>query len=152
MQITKSCEHIVQQSVDGLQHLERPGKHVRDGVHMMIGCFMAWEPVEKHKAEFTFPHRLQLTESIKVLLPGCRYALMAEKDFTYQLYGATNPNGSERAYGWWRGDGPTVLWANIVWCFVIFAWGAFWMVGPCQLCFIIVASKSANNCACDACP
>lgn len=57
------------------------------------------------------------------------YALMAEKDFVYALYGPTNPNGSERAYGWWRGDGPTVLWANIVWCFVIFGWGAFWMGG-----------------------
>lgn len=54
---------------------------------------------------------------------------MAEKDFVFELYGATNPDGtSERAYGWWRGDGPTLVWANIVWVLVIIGWGAFWMV------------------------
>lgn len=54
---------------------------------------------------------------------------MAEEAYTYELYGATNPDGvSERAYGWWRGDGPTLLWANIVWVLVIIGWTAAWMV------------------------
>lgn len=54
---------------------------------------------------------------------------MADKDYVTELYGATNPDGiSERAYGWWMGDGPTLVWANLIWCFVIGAWTAFWMV------------------------
>ena len=53
---------------------------------------------------------------------------MAEKEYVFQLYGETLPDGGERAYGWWRGDGPTLLWANIVWVLVIFGWTAFWMV------------------------
>ena len=54
---------------------------------------------------------------------------MSEKDYVFELYGATNPDGvSERAYGWWRGDGPTLVWANLIWCCVIGAWTGFWMV------------------------
>lgn len=54
---------------------------------------------------------------------------MADQTYVTELYGSTNPDGvSERAYGWWMGDGPTILWANIVWILVIIGWGGFWMV------------------------
>lgn len=59
---------------------------------------------------------------------------MSEKAYVGELYGAFNPDGvSERAYGWWRGDGPTLVWANLIWCFVIGAWTAFWMVSKSSL-------------------
>ena len=31
---------------------------------------------------------------------------------------------------WWMGDGPTIVWANLVWCLVIIGWTGFWMVSP----------------------
>lgn len=54
---------------------------------------------------------------------------MADKQYTYDLYGPTNPDmTSPRAYGWWRGGGATIVWANLVWVLVIIGWTGFWMV------------------------
>ena len=55
---------------------------------------------------------------------------MANENFVHELYGPTNPDGvSPKAYGWWLGGGPTIVWANLVWVLVIFGWVGFWMVG-----------------------
>lgn len=51
------------------------------------------------------------------------YSLMASKNYVYELYGATAPDGvSPRHYGWFRGDTPHVLGANVVWVLVLFGW------------------------------
>lgn len=51
------------------------------------------------------------------------YALMASKNYVYELYGDTNPDGvSPRHYGWFRGDTPNVLGANVIWVLVVFGW------------------------------
>ena len=36
--------------------------------------------------------------------------------------GATAPDGGPRHYGWFRGDTPHVLGANVIWVLVIFGW------------------------------
>jgi Amt family ammonium transporter len=78
------------------------------------------------------------------------YALMANKNYVTELYGATNPDGSERAYGWWMGDGPTIVWANLVWIFVIIGWTAFWMGGffyllkVCKLLRVSISDETAG--------
>ena len=35
----------------------------------------------------------------------------------------------QRHWGWWQGDYPNVLGANVVWCLVIFGW-TFAMMAP----------------------
>ena len=55
---------------------------------------------------------------------------MANENFVHELYGPTNPDGiNPKAYGWFLGGGPTIVWANLVWVLVIFGWVGFWMVG-----------------------
>ncbi|CAK0739452.1 hypothetical protein CVIRNUC_001167 [Coccomyxa viridis] len=56
------------------------------------------------------------------------YALMAHKEFVTELYGAA-PDGGQRHWGWWQGDYPNVLGANVIWCLVIFGW-TFAMMAP----------------------
>jgi Ammonium Transporter Family len=36
--------------------------------------------------------------------------------------GATNPDGSDRHYGWWMGDDASILGANTIWILTIIGW------------------------------
>ena len=45
------------------------------------------------------------------------------------LHAGPAPDGSQRHWGWWQGDYPNVLGANVVWCLVIFGW-TFAMMAP----------------------
>ena len=44
-------------------------------------------------------------------------------------HAGADPDGNQRHWGWWQGDYPNVLGANVVWCLVIFGW-TFAMMAP----------------------
>ncbi|KAK9810023.1 hypothetical protein WJX72_003542 [[Myrmecia] bisecta] len=55
------------------------------------------------------------------------YALFADQAAVDQLYGPA-PDGSPRHYGWFMGDTPHVLGANVIWILVIAGWTLAMMV------------------------
>lgn len=68
---------------------------------------------------------LQLTSKPYLLLRSCMNAYHSshETPLFVTPTGSTAPDGvSPRHYGWFRGDTPHVLGANVVWCCVLFGW------------------------------
>ena len=67
------------------------------------------------------------------------------------LSAGPDPNGNQRHWGWWMGDYPNVLGANVVWIIVIFAW-TFAMMVPffyaLKLCGLLRISPEEEEVCC----
>ena len=51
-----------------------------------------------------------------------------DKSWSAAPHAGAAPDGGQRHWGWWQGDYPNVLGANVVWCLVIFGWTFAMMV------------------------